>query len=221
MATPASAVAPRRLRRDAEENRRRILQAARELFAQHGLDVTLEDVARHAGLGIGTFYRRFRNRDELLDELFEESLARLEQIYLDALACEDPWSGLVQYLEQLVEMMGEDRWLWFLAIRGSSKDRHLADGGEQFWQHMPELLGRAQRTGQLRADIGPADISVIHATISASLDFTGEQASGAARRYLGIVLDGLRASAATPLSDRPLTITELSDAMSRWWRLNS
>src|SRR5580658_3011854 len=96
--------ARRPLRRDAQLNRAKILQAAREVFAQQGFDATLHHIAQHAGLGVGTVYRHFRNRDDILDALFDESIERLRRVGHESLACEDPWDGLMHFLESTVEM---------------------------------------------------------------------------------------------------------------------
>jgi AcrR family transcriptional regulator len=90
----------RPLRRDAERNRQRILAAAGELFAERGLSVTLDDIARHAGVGVGTVYRRFPDKNELIDALFEDRLKALCAAAEAALASDDPWDGLVLFLER-------------------------------------------------------------------------------------------------------------------------
>jgi len=208
----------RRLRRDAEINRLRILQAAREVFARQGLDATLHHIAEQAHLGVGTVYRHFRNRDHILDELFGESIERLRRVGSDALACEDPWEGLVRFMEQSVEMMTTDRGLWTLAIGGSSKAKNLAMGRENFWHVVPELLARAQKSGQLRADFRPEDMSVVSIMIGTSATFTGHESPEAWRRYLTFFLDGLRSDRAlTPLPVNELTAVQLDRAMSEWF----
>src|SRR4051812_48418619 len=95
---PASE-APRPLRKDAERNRLRILEAARALFARRGLEVTLDDVAHHAGVGVGTVYRRFPDKEQLIEALFEERLAQIAALAEQALESEDAWEGLVGFLE--------------------------------------------------------------------------------------------------------------------------
>jgi AcrR family transcriptional regulator len=208
----------KRRRRDAEINRVRILHAAREVFARQGLDATLHHIAQHAHLGVGTVYRHFRNRDHILDELFEDSIKRLRLVGSEALACEDPWEGLVSFMEQSVEMMTTDRGLWTLAIGGSSKAKNLAMGRENFWHVVPELLARAQKSGQLRADFRPEDMSVVSIMIGASATFTGRESPEAWRRYLTFYLDGLRGDGAlSPLPVDELTPAQLDRAMSEWF----
>ena len=84
----------RPLRKDAERNRQRILEAAGELFAERGLGVTLDDVAHHAGVGVGTVYRRFPDKEVLIDALFEQRIEAIATIASEALEIEDPWDGV-------------------------------------------------------------------------------------------------------------------------------
>src|SRR4051812_14786464 len=101
----------RPLRRDAELNRQRLLTAAGELFAERGLDVTLNDIAHHAGVGVGTAYRRFANKEEVIDAYFENKLDQVAQLADDTLKDPDPWRGLVTYVEQASALQMEDRGL--------------------------------------------------------------------------------------------------------------
>src|SRR3954453_1200131 len=106
-----SEASPRVLRKDAALNRERLLAAARELFAERGLTVTLNDIAHHAGVGVGTAYRRFANKGEVIDALFEESLQDLAAVATEALEDPDAWNGLVTYLERSLHMQFGDRGL--------------------------------------------------------------------------------------------------------------
>jgi AcrR family transcriptional regulator len=217
VAEPTSPARPTRA--DATRNRARVLQAAREVFARDGYDATLHDIARHAEVGVGTVYRHFRNRDEILDELFDESMARLERVGEEALSCADPWDGLVQFIERSAEMMRGDRGLWTLAIGGRSKARHLERGRLHYWRTVPELLTRAKTEGTLRDDLATEDLSVISVMIGTSAMFTGPQSPEAWRRYLTIVLDGLRAARSGPtrLPVAELSFEQLNRAMSDWY----
>ena len=91
-----------RLRRDAALNRERLLQAASELFAAKGLDTSLDDIARAAGVGVATAYRRFPRKDDLIDALFEQRVQDLVDLASRAAEAEDPWDGLVTFLEHMV-----------------------------------------------------------------------------------------------------------------------
>src|SRR5947207_2664299 len=104
-------VTERPLRRDAERNRQRILEAASELFASRGLGVTLNDIAHHAGVGVGTAYRRFANKEELIEALFAERLQEVGDIATEALEDPDAWHGLVQLLKRYLRLQLRDRGL--------------------------------------------------------------------------------------------------------------
>src|SRR4051794_27320528 len=109
----------RPLRRDAERNRQRILAVAKEAFADDGLAVTLDEIARRAGVGVGTVYRRFPDKEQLIDALFEERMGALVQFAEDALTCEDAWDGLVAFLEAATQAHADDRGLKEVALSGA------------------------------------------------------------------------------------------------------
>src|SRR5215207_8155029 len=108
MAT-SPATPERPLRRDAERNRLRILAAAREAFAEEGLCVTLDEIARRAGVGVGTVYRRFPDKESLVDALFEHRMEEFVALAEECLRAEDPWEGLTCFLEQATEQHACDR----------------------------------------------------------------------------------------------------------------
>ena len=97
------------LRRDAARNRERLVAAGRELFAQRGLGATLNDVARHAGVGVGTACRRFATEEELIEAIWQQQVDELETILRAALAAPDPWEGLALYLERSLAAQAGDR----------------------------------------------------------------------------------------------------------------
>jgi AcrR family transcriptional regulator len=204
----------RRLRRDAVENRQRILLAARDLLSERGLEVSLDDIARHAGVGIATFYRRFGSREELLEELFQEGVMLWERIFLDALACRDPWEGISQFIHRSVDLMTHERALWDLAFRGPTADADHEAVERQAATYLPRLVDRAQRAGVLRKDLRAADISVILQMLRASLDLTDPVLPGATLRYVALLLDALPPSRDTTsrLPVRAFTIEELDRA---------
>ncbi|HKO29122.1 MAG TPA: helix-turn-helix domain-containing protein, partial [Solirubrobacteraceae bacterium] len=106
---PRTKTSARPLRKDAERNRQRILDAARELFAQEGLGVTLNDIAHHAGVGVGTVYRRFPEKTQLIEELFEQQVSELVGLMEEALEDPDPWLGLTGFLRRNLELQARDR----------------------------------------------------------------------------------------------------------------
>ena len=104
-------VADRPLRRDARENRERILAAARLAFAELGIDVSVEEIARRAGVGMGTLYRRFPTKDALIDAVFEEHLDQIAASAEAALADPDAWTAFLDYLTDIVGLQANDRGL--------------------------------------------------------------------------------------------------------------
>src|ERR1700755_1693778 len=101
--------APRRLRADAPRNRQRLIDAAAEVFAARGLDATLDDIARHAGVNVATAYRHFANKHELPREFLEQCVDRAVAVAEEAAAEPDPWVGLTQFLERSLEMIASNR----------------------------------------------------------------------------------------------------------------
>lgn len=99
----------RPLRKDAERNRKRVLEAARELFAAKGLEPNLNDVARHAGVGVGTVYRRFATKEELLEAIFEDAMNQLTDLAEEALRKSDSWQGFAWFVEQQCQLTVTDR----------------------------------------------------------------------------------------------------------------
>src|SRR5687768_570469 len=97
------------LRTDAERNRVRIIEAARQMFAQHGLAVPMADIARHAGVGVATLYRRFPTRDDLIAATFAAKMTAYADAVELALADPDPWHGLTNYLHQICQMQADDQ----------------------------------------------------------------------------------------------------------------
>jgi AcrR family transcriptional regulator len=191
-------VADRPLRKDAERNRERILEAARELFAEHGLGVTLNDVAHHAGVGVGTVYRRFPDKAQLIDGLFEQRVQEIVAIAQAAKENPDPWQGLVSFLEQALELQAEDRAIKELILGGSGGLERVSRIRERMYPLVRELIIRAQDAGVLRPDIEPQDLPILQMMISEVIDVSREVEPELWRRFLTIMLDGLRARRSTP-----------------------
>ena len=187
---PPSARPP--LRRDAERNRRRILAATRKLIAERGLGVGYEEIAREAEVGVGTVYRRFPTRDGLFHELFHDRVDAVVEIAEAALAVEDPWLGLRQFIERDFELQMSDRGLreFLLGRADSTELRRLA--GVRIQPLVAALIDRARAAGRLRADVGQGDIEIILAMVGALMDASIQAEPGLWRRYLAMVLDGIQ-----------------------------
>jgi AcrR family transcriptional regulator len=202
---PTASTPPRALRRDAERNRQRILLAARAAFAERGLEVTLDEIAQRAGVGVGTVYRRYSNKDELIDELYEDIVAEIAAVAEAELAQDDPWKGLAGFLEQSLAMQASNRALKEIMPGGSNRGRErVARARERVAPLASELFERAKQSGRLRPDVTESDIATIHMMLGAVIDSTRTTEPDAWRRYLGIVLDGLRTRRNAPTDLTPV-----------------
>lgn len=201
------------LRRDAAANRERILGTARRLFSEHGLDASMDDVARGAGVGAGTLYRRFPTKEALVDAILGEVLERYHAFSLEALRQEDAFAGLELLLEQTVMLQIENRaFLDVIALRLRDEPQ-LAAARERVRPLIEQLVTNAQGQGTLRADLAPADVQVLVWELGRMVETTGGLAPELWRRYLALALDGLRAEAARPLPHPPPSSAELDRAM--------
>jgi AcrR family transcriptional regulator len=207
--------ADRPLRRDAERNRQRINQAARELFAERGFAVTLDDIADRAEVGIGTVYRRYPDKRALIDLLFEERMAQIVELFDTGLADPDPWRGLVFALESSLALMVEDRGLWELMMSGDHGGDGVQRGRVELGPRMERLVRRAQASGAVRADLEPSDLPLVQMMVGALIDATRDVAPDVWRRHLRLILDGLRPDRRkpSPLPHPALSPDEMDTAM--------
>ncbi|GIF11844.1 TetR/AcrR family transcriptional regulator [Actinoplanes teichomyceticus] len=183
----------RPLRRDAQRNRERILTAARDVFAARGFAATLDDVAHHAGVGVGTVYRRFPTKEALIEALFADRLEDLVSLAEDAAALPAAWDGLTLLLRRSVEMHAVDRGLRDAALCIGIDRHQFAKAGEQLVPLLQDLIERAHAEGTLRADVGLNDFPIIMATVTDLARHTGGGRPDVYRRFLELVIDGLRA----------------------------
>lgn len=213
------ATAERPLRRDAERNRQRILEAARQLFAERGLCVSLDDIAHHAGVGVGTVYRRFPDKELLIDALFEDRLAELLAAAVDSTRMSDPWQAVECFLQRSLELQVADRGLKELML-SATDDGHarLERGRDRIQPLVEEILERARRAGVVREDLTATDLFLLQHAISEAADFTREQAPDAWRRLLAIVFDGLRPDRRrpSPMPAHALEPEQMISACAAW-----
>ena len=186
------------LRADAERNRRRILDTAAELFGQRGLSVTLNDIAHHAGVGVGTVYRRYPDKELLIDALFEERIEALTAIVRARLQDPDPWQGLVDALTTMLQLQEDDAGLKEILLSAGPRHGRVAGLRERIAPPLGQLVARAQAAGVLRGDLERQDFAVIQLMLGAVIDCSREAAPGLWRRYLEILLQGLRARPGPP-----------------------
>jgi AcrR family transcriptional regulator len=205
------------LRADAERNRQRLMAAAKELFATRGLDVTLDEVARHAGVGTGTAYRRFPNKDALIDALMVDSIGQIAAIARECLEDPDPWRGLTGYFERALALQAADRGLkdvLFSSGRGRERSDHAR---QQIAPVVTKLVRRAVEAGAVRSDFAVSDVPLINFMLNTLVDFGRDVEPDLYRRYLAIVLDGLRPrDDLEPLPLEALKVRAFQDALARW-----
>jgi AcrR family transcriptional regulator len=205
----------RPLRRDARENRARILVAASEVFAERGPDGALEEVARRAGVGVGTLYRRFPTREALVGALFDDTASQLIAWADEGGGADDAFAYLAHYLERamttpLASAVIRD----MILARPLSRERQARLLGELV-PALARLVASAQEQRTLRADVVAQDIPPLVFALAAIASETRAIAPDLWRRYLGIMLDGLRPTGASPLPQPPLTRDQLRQRFSR------
>src|SRR3954449_6757081 len=144
MTQSAAPPTDRPLRADAERNRERILDAAREAFAEGGLDVGLHEIAKRAGVGVGTVYRRFPEKEELIAALFEDRIEDVIAIAEEALAEEDAWTGLEHFLHRTCELQVADHGLHQLVFEGDKAALFAAGARARIAPLVAQLVTRAQ-----------------------------------------------------------------------------
>jgi AcrR family transcriptional regulator len=205
-------VQPKILRSDARRNRERLVASARELFAREGVDVPVEEITQHAGLGMGTLYRHFPTKAELVDAVLEDTFGEIVQLAEQAALEDDAWAGLTGFLEQVLELHAANLGLKDVLAAGE-RERKRADAmRERIRPLLRRLIERAQAQGTLRPDVTNEDLPLVFWTSSRVIELTESVAPGYWRRHLGLLLDGLRADAATPLPRPPLTRAQLARA---------
>lgn len=187
----STAPAQRRLRADAARNRQALIEAAERLFASRGLSVTLDDIAAEAGVNVATAYRHFANKRELAAAFLEAKIAQAVEIAEAAAAAEDPWVGLTAFFEATLELMTANRGLHDI-LTPAYADQWLERLDGQIEPLMRRLIARAQRAGALRKGIEPGDLGVVLQMLASLTDVPTDNPAATARRYLALVLAGLR-----------------------------
>lgn len=206
------------LRRDAERNRARILEAAQRGFAERGLGITLDEIARLAGVGVGTVYRRFPNKELLIDALFEDRIGEVAALAEAALGDPDGWRALTGFLEGAIALLAGDRGLRELVLGSRYAQNRVEHARARFKPLVEQLVARAQEQGSLRADFRATDFPLMLFMLDAVIATTRELDPDTWRRALGIVLDGLaaRRDDATPLPGSALDDDQIDAAMRAW-----
>ncbi|TYB65351.1 TetR/AcrR family transcriptional regulator [Nonomuraea sp. PA05] len=201
------------LRADARHNRERILEAAREAFATRGLDVPMAAIARRAGVGVATLYRRFPSRESLITEVFGDELAACASLVDEALADPDPWRGFRTAIEKVCAMQVADRGFTdaFLTAFPAAIDYERTRARAE--QGFAEVVRRAKAAGRLRPDFDLADLTLLLKANCGVATGTGEAAAASSRRLVAYLLQSFQAEHAAPLPPAPpLTLSHMHAA---------
>ena len=181
-----------RLRADAERNRVALLAAAREVFSEQGLDASLDEIARRAGVGNATLYRRFPTRQDLIAAVFADRKATQVDLADKALQEPDPWTGFVGYVTAMCELQSTNRGLGELLVTISfDGDERLTQLRATSQRRAWEVIKRAQDAGALRADFTLTDLVLVLMANAGVIQRAPDPRAW--RRQLSLVLDGLAA----------------------------
>ena len=200
-------------RRDAQKRHDRLIEAARREFAAGGVDASLERIAREAGVAIGTLYRHFPTRLDLLVAAFEPRLQEFLEGAEKAMEMDDPWEGFVYYMENLFRAQAGDRGFNDFLSRRFPSSPETERIHDQVCHQIEAVLTRAQEAGKARPDIAMADIVNLIWSNGRMIDATSVTAPNAWRRHLYLMLDAYRAERAHPIPEAPMTDEQLYDAM--------
>jgi AcrR family transcriptional regulator len=192
------------LRADAQRNLVRVLDAAREVFAEQGIDAPVTEIADRAGVGVGTIFRRFPTKDGLLVAVVEQRCQQLIEAADLALESPDPGAALRGFMETATAMQISDV-CWCEAGADLFEREGIRELTDVLVGKIGELLTSAQTAGQIRSDVRALDIPVLLMAVAKSGLMLEDAVPGAWKRYLAIILDGLRPEAARPLPRRPLS----------------
>ncbi len=210
--TQASA---RRPRADAQRNRERVLEAAEHLFAAMGLAAQTDDVAREAGVGVGTVYRHFPTKRLLVEAVIARRTESLLAAARAAIHDPDPGEAFRRTFTRGAELLGRNRAI-AEDVAGGMNLPALPPGIKQaLFAALSELATRAQSAGQLRADVCPADVVMLVSCVAHSVELAHRFDPGLRRRFVALVLDGLRPDVATPLPGHRLDLDDLHRLAAR------
>jgi AcrR family transcriptional regulator len=191
------------LRADAERNRQRLVAAAREVFAERGLDVPIEDIARHAGVGVATLYRRFPTRSSLIAGAFEAKMAAYADAVASALAESDPWAGFCRYIERVCAMQAEDRGFANVLTMTFPTARQFEAERDRAYHGFLKLIRRAQTTDRLRDDFVGEDLAMLLMANAGVIAGTADAAPDTWRRFAAYMIQAFSARDAEPLPPPP------------------
>jgi AcrR family transcriptional regulator len=185
------------LRADAARNRAAIVEAARQTFAEHGLDAPLDEIAQKAGTGNATLYRRFPSRGDLIEAVFAERMAEHLAAVEAGLADSDPWRGFASYVQAAAAMQARDRGIADLVTMNVPSAPEVEKLRAQAFDGLVQLVERAQTAGVLRADFTTQDVVLLLMANAGLVERAGAISEHASARLVHLLLDGFRAAGAS------------------------
>ncbi|MFE2943119.1 TetR/AcrR family transcriptional regulator [Streptomyces sp. NPDC059255] len=191
------------LRSDAERNRGRIIAAARRVFARDGLGASMASVAREAGVGIATMFRRFPTKEELVAAVFADRMDAYADAVAVALEDPDPWHGFTGYIETACGMQAADQGFADVLTMTFPTAKAMEERRTEAYEGMVRLIGRAKAAGRLREDFDPSDLMLIHMANLGVVNACGDAAPDAWRRIVALFIQSLEAPARGPLPPSP------------------
>jgi AcrR family transcriptional regulator len=180
-----------------------VIEAAREVFAERGLDASTNEIARRAGVGVATLFRRFPTRDDLVAAAFADKMSAYADAIDDALANPDPWQGFCAYIERVCQMQADDRGFADVLTMTFPTAKTLEEGRNRGAKALSELLDRAKAAGRLRKDFVHQDVPLILMANAGVVTATRDAAPDAWRRFVGYLIQSFAAGAAHRLPDPP------------------
>jgi len=212
--TAGPATRARRLRADAARNREAVVSAAQEVFAEAGLDAPLEEIARRAGVGIGTLYRRFPSREQLISAALIDKITAYADAAEQALAEPDPWAGFTGFVRRICAMQAGDRGLADLLLITLAPGEQLEAVRARANRNVIALIDRAKAARRLRADMVGEDLLLMLIGNNAIAAAAGCDAPRALPRFVALMLDAF-APRPGPSLPRPPTTAQMRRVMGR------
>jgi AcrR family transcriptional regulator len=191
------------LRSDAERNRERVLTAARAVFAREGLGASMASVAREAGVGIATLFRRFPAKEDLVAAAFGDRMDAYAEAVDTGLADPDPWSGFIGYLEAVCAMQAADRGFADVLTTTFPTAKPLEARRRQAYEGAVRLIDRAKAAGRLREDFHPRDLVLLLMANAGVINAAGDAAPDSWPRVLAFMIQAFEAPARGSLPEGP------------------
>ena len=207
---------PRRGARQEPGRSERIARAAREIFAREGLSVGYNEVARAAGVGVGTVYRRYPTREALIQAALGASHDEMAAIAADALAMADPWEALVTFLERGLEVLSANLGLRDVALASPAAAGGPALLSHRFGRVIDELLARASAAGRLRPGVSTADLLVLQCTLTELARHSRDVYEPYPHRYLQIFIDGIQYRHGQPVLGPGASLDQAYEVARAW-----